>query len=82
MPIFQYTCEQCEIDSDRVINYHDSFAQYCTKCNSKMFRHFPKPSLMRMGDSCYDTSRDVIDGMAGKPYKGKYFKEDEDSNMG
>lgn len=82
MPLYQYTCKNCESDIERIVNYVDSNKQSCKKCGERLLKYFPNPSKIIISDALYDNSTDVAKGMAGKPYKGHYYKEDNDAHMG
>jgi len=82
MPIYNYTCQDCGYKQE-VITYKIEDKKYnCKKCGSVMKKDIAIPAISRLGNSLYDNSRDIQRGLEGKPYKGRYFDEDNTSNMG
>jgi len=80
-PTYAYKCDHCNVNIDIDKPMRDSSnKERCPGCSRELRRIFG--CNFKLGDSLYDSSKHIADGLAGKPYKGHYFKEDEDSNMG
>jgi len=45
MPFYNYTCPKCNTNEQRLVKANDSTSQDCTKCATRLDRHFPTPNL-------------------------------------
>lgn len=77
---YQYICDTCHIHYEISKPMSASGRpEYCN-CGNKLTRRYTCNYVT--SEAMYDNTNDIARGMAGKPYRGKYFREDEDSNMG
>jgi putative FmdB family regulatory protein len=76
MPIYTYTCTKCGQKEEYITFKIEDRTYKCQNCGGILKKDITAPAISRLGNSLYDNSRDIERGMAGKPYKGRYYEDE------